>query len=120
MNESDAYYLATKSDIFLSDYRFGRTMLALDKLCNDSEDEEDNIFDYIASLAAEGEIPGFAMESFDDEGDNEAPRRRRRPNKSLIFAHSQERFERMCFSAESVHDEQDFRRGFRMPRHLFE
>lgn len=83
----------------------------------DSDDEDDDIFDQFAALVAGGHIPGFGMG--DTHREERRERRRRARNKDRDFAHTAQRFNRLYFSQSSVYSDNDFERRFRMPRRVY-
>lgn len=87
---------------------------------NIDSDEDDNLFDDIASLAIQGDIPGFGTDNSSDDSDDELPAVARARNKARNFEGSYQRFHRYYFAENPVFNEQDFERRFRMPKRLFE
>ena len=91
---------------------------ALPAVVEDSEEEDDNLFDDVAAMAADGQVPGFNSPSDDDDGDSHG--RVCGPNKKRDFEAAFRRFRRFYFSRFPVYDERDFDRHFQIPRRIFE
>lgn len=90
----------------------------MELLLNDSDEEDDKLFEHVTVMTAEGQLPGFNWS--DDFGVNDNKQRVRRPNKHRDFEAGYRLFQRFYFSRFPVYVGRNFERRFRMPRRIFE
>lgn len=83
----------------------------------DSSEEDHDLGDMIATLIAQGDIPGFSQ--LDGSVPSKKPHKEQMANKDRNFALAKQRFDRYYLRTTKSTSESDFERRFRMPRTLF-